>query len=302
MTSRDGAPVDERKNAYGHMFAIFALLEYARATHDDGATQRALDTYEVVEAHFHDDEHGGWTEDLSRDWEPLPPDAPPLVEIVGLKSVNTHLHVMEAYAELARATGDPRVRRSLGEALDVIRRFYPSEPSGRGEYRRPDWEPAHTPSDGLFSYGHFIEYAWLRRGAEQVLGTPDDSELVAIVDEMLDVAFDRERGGLYFRGPVLGPPTDHSKVGWAQAETICALTEAAQTRPGARYEEPLAQTAEFVLAHVADRRDAVWVTSVAADGSRLDGTKAHDWRAGYHDVRATVKFARAFGPRETREP
>jgi mannobiose 2-epimerase len=301
LTTREGVPLDDRKNVYGYYFVIYAFVEYARASGQNEPLQRALDTYAVVEQHFHDDVHGGWHEDLTRDWRPLPTGDVPMVEIIGLKSANAHLHAIEAYAELAAATGDERVRRSLVESVDVARRyFYAPDFADCREYRRPDWSAADAPIDGLWSYGHHVEYAWLRLRAERVLGLePSWDEFFTIVDHVLATAFDYDHGGTYFRGPVGGPASDRSKVGWVQAETIAALTEAACARPGSGYEVPLGRVVDFVRSHLRDPRDGVWFSAADAGGEVVDRRKVNDWQAGYHETRATVKFVRAFDPRET---
>jgi mannobiose 2-epimerase len=300
-TTREGAPRDQRKNAYGAFVTILAFVEYARASVLDEPLQGALDTYALVEQRFHDDVHGGWNEDLTRDWRPLPPDDLGMFELIGLKSANVHMHAVEAYTELAAATGDARVLRSLNEAVDVLdRHFYTSDLDQCREYRNPDWTAAAAPGDGLWSYGHHIEWAWLRLRAEAVLGRePLWDEFFAVVDAVLAAGFDHERGGVYFRGPIRGPATNRTKFDWVQAETIAALTEATLARPDGGYDVPLGQVVEFVRAHVLDPRDHMWFYTVAEDGQAVNRRKASEWQAGYHEVRAMVKFVHAFGARET---
>src|SRR5213075_556802 len=97
----------------GESFVIYAFVEYYRASGDRGALQEAMDLYRLVQEKAHDGKNGGWTEHFTRDWKPLAPRDPAgEVEISGLKSANTHLHLMEALAELADATQDVTVRKS----------------------------------------------------------------------------------------------------------------------------------------------------------------------------------------------
>ena len=56
----------------------------------------------------------------------LKPGPEAIVEVGGMKSANTHLHLMEALTELYDATHDPEVRKSLEEAVRInATYFYP---------------------------------------------------------------------------------------------------------------------------------------------------------------------------------
>ncbi|MCS7338155.1 MAG: AGE family epimerase/isomerase [Verrucomicrobiae bacterium] len=108
-------------------------------------------------------------------------------------------------------------------------------------------------------------------------------------------------GGLFHRGPRGSPATVPDKVWRVQAEWLAALTEAAQHNPKPECVAALAQTAEFVLKHQADR-DGIWFDTVTRDGTPKDTRKAHNLKANYHDVRALVKFVKAFGATAVAQP
>jgi mannobiose 2-epimerase len=294
-TKRDGRALDDRKCLAGQRTVLLALVEYARATGDGEALQYANDTFELIDTHFHDDEWGGWTENLSRDLVPLDGGVQ-MGDRIGVKSANTTLHLMETLAELADLTGDRRVLAALGESVDIMRtHFLTDEPAHWVTYRRPDWSLVGDPEQ--HSYGHAVEHAYLSIRAERVLGRePSWDYFFMIMDHALRFGYDHERGGLYSWGPVDGPATDLHKVWWAQAELIAALTEADAQRPDAGYDDALLQTLAFVDAHFVDPVDAVWYETTAPDGTVLVRNKAHDWQSSYHDVRALVKFANAYAP------
>ncbi|HYD54712.1 MAG TPA: AGE family epimerase/isomerase, partial [Gemmatimonadaceae bacterium] len=120
MLHADGAVADDRKHVYAQAFAIYGLAEYARATGDLDARHEAIALFRLVELKARDLHHGGYVEAFARDWTPLDdvrlgetdPDYP--------KSTNTHLHVLEAYANLYRAWQHPSVRDSLAALLHVF--------------------------------------------------------------------------------------------------------------------------------------------------------------------------------------
>lgn len=298
-TDLAGAPIVDCKFLYGQAFAIYALVEYHRASGDPAALGRALDLYRTIQKHCHDARHGGWVEHTERDWRPLAPGDPRNeVEVVGLRSANAHLHWMEALAELWEATRDPSVKRSLAEALRINRRyFYPTTPGRSRFHRQPDWREVTDPRSAGLSYGHNVEFAWLMVRAQQALGRrPSWRHFHALLDHALRHGYDHQRGGLYHRGFDDQPATDTAKVWWAQAELIAALSDALQRKPDRRYEEALIKQVTFLRAHQIDPKDGIWLDTVDADGTPRSTGKAHNWKANYHDVRALVKFIEAFSP------
>ena len=139
-TDLTGKPLDQRKLVYGESFVIYSLVEYYRASGNKEALRHAMDLYQVLQQHAHDAQHGGWREHFERDWKPiLNQDAQVIVELAGLKSANTHLHLMEALTELYDATHDKAVRKSLAEALQINRtQFYPPDPGKSALHRQLD--------------------------------------------------------------------------------------------------------------------------------------------------------------------
>ena len=297
-TDLAGKPIHDCKFLYGESFVVYAFVEYYRASGDDNARKQALDLYRVIQKRLHDPKHGGWIEHTERDWTPLKPgDRRNEVEVVGYKSANAHLHWMEALAELYDVTRDPGVKQSLEEALRINQEyFYPQDASRSCFHRQPDWNEVTDPKSAGLSYGHNVEFAWLMIRTEQVLGrSPSWPHFYAHLDHALKYGFDLERGGLYARGVDNQPATDTSKVWWAAAEWVAALSDALKHEPNPAYERALLKQLEFVRKYQVDPKDGIWLDTVAADGQPKSTAKAHNWKANYHDVRGLVKFIDAFG-------
>lgn len=297
-TDLAGKPVNERKMIYGQSFVIYALVEYHRASGNPEALRHAMELYQTLQKRAYDPRRGGWVEHFTREWTPLAlRDPAGEVEVAGLKSANTHLHLMEALTELYEVTHDKGVRKSLEEALSInTEYFYPLDASQSCFHRNPDWSAVTDPRSAGLSYGHNVEFAWLMIRAEEVLGRkPSWERFYAHLDHALKCGYDRERGGLYHRGIGNQMPFDTTKVWWVQAEMIAAFTDALRHKPDAACETALEKTLEFVARHMTDPKDGIWVDSVLADGQPRNTSKAHNWKANYHDVRALVKFVEAFG-------
>jgi len=297
-TDLAGRPVNQRKMVYGQSFVIYALVEYHRVSGNPEALRHAMELYQTLQKRAYDPRRGGWVEHFTREWTPLAlRDPAGEVEVAGLKSANTHLHLMEALTELYEVTHDKGVRKSLEESLRLnMEYFYPLDASKSCFHRNPDWSAVTDPRSAGLSYGHNVEFAWLMIRAEEVLGRgPSWNHFYAHLDHALKCGYDRERGGLYHRGIGNQMPFDTTKVWWVQAEMIAAFTDALRHKPDAAYEAALEKTLEFVARNMTDPKDGIWVDSVLADGQPRNTSKAHNWKANYHDVRALVKFVEAFG-------
>jgi len=207
------------------------------------------------------------------------------------------LHLMEALTELYDATHDPEVRKSLEEAVKInATYFYPPNAGQSCFHRQLDWKPSTEPSSAGLSYGHNVEFAWLLIRAQKVLGQrPSWDHFNAHIEHALNHGYDHQRGGLYSRGMDDQPATDTDKIWWVQAEMLAALTDGLQHKQDRAYSEALDKLVDFVFKYQANPADAIWLDTVAADGTSKNTAKAHSWKANYHDVRAMVKFVEAFG-------
>jgi len=299
-TDLQGHALVDRKYLYGQAFAVYALVEYHRASRDAAPLADALELYRAVQQHAHDGTNGGWGEHFTRDWQLITTqDSQIEVEVAGLKSANAHLHWMEALTELFAVTRDASVRESLAEAVTINRtRFYPPTPGRACFHRHPDWSLVTDPASAGLSYGHNVEFAWLLLRAEEVLGVPPSwTHFRAMLDHAFRYGWDTERGGLYSRGNDDAPATETEKVWWVQAETLAALVVELRERPDLRREQALHHLINFIQAHLADDKTGIWLESVTAEGRPKSTALAHNWKANYHDLRALMLFVDAFRAR-----
>lgn len=286
-----------RKIVYGESFVIYGLVEYFRASRDQEALDKAMQLYGVLQGRSHDKKHGGWVEHFQRDWTPmLSPGPEAIVEVGGLKSANTHLHLMEALTELYLETRDASVRRSLIEALEINQKyFYPLKAGESAFHRNPDWSAVTNASSAGLSYGHNVEFAWLMIHAEKALGrNPSWRHFYAHLNHALKFGYDHQRGGVFNRGFDDQPATDTDKVWWVQSEMLAALTDGLKNQENSAHDRALLSLLSFISRFQADPKDGIWLDTVTADGKPKITAKAHNWKANYHDVRALVKFVEAF--------
>jgi mannose/cellobiose epimerase-like protein (N-acyl-D-glucosamine 2-epimerase family) len=271
-TDRFGNVRSDRKILYGQLFVVHALVEYARASRDAGVLDEAQTLFELIVERAHDDVYGGWLEHFSRSWRPSRWRKRGFeVEIPGLKSANTHLHALEALAELYADTGDAAVEALLAETVDVsTTHFFPVDPAASVQHCRRNWRPAGRPG---VSHGHNIEFAWLLVRADHVLGRESSrSRYDAYVSAMLTA--DR--------------PT---RIWWEEAELLAALATGLAEWPNAAREEALEEHLGFILDHVVDPEEGIWLHTVGAKGEPLSTVKRETWKDAYHEVRAITLLA-----------
>jgi cellobiose epimerase len=291
--------IQPQKVFCGQAYAIFALVEYHRASGLAEPLNHAISVYEKVQKEFHDQVHGGWFEHGERDFKLLScieAKSPGVPGVVGLKSGDGHLHWLEALTELYSTTKDSSVRDSLVEVLDLLRtKFFPPDTSRYCEYRLPNWEWIDDVRYAGLCHGHILEFDSLMLQAEKVLELPlswdhfDD-----LLSHSLHHAFDHKRGGFYSRGFANQPALDTDKIWWVQAEGLAAMTDAAAHFDREDYYEALNLLLGWIFNYQVRSDDGIWIWSTDATGRPNNFTKAGEWKAGYHELRAITKFVQTF--------
>jgi mannobiose 2-epimerase len=286
----DGKPLDTRKLIYGQAFGIYALSEYHRATGDHEPLDRAIALYRTVESHSRDLAQRGYFEEFTREWKRLSNARWSRFRTPGPKSQNTHLHVMEAYANLLRVWPDPELRGNLRDLVDVMlaRILDPANHHLR-LFLADDWTPR---TDGI-SYGHDIEFSWLLLETAEVLG---DHDLIARTKTVaLDVARATLAEGVDADGGLLseaGPTglTNTNKEWWQQAEAVTGFFNAYQLSGDPRFLQASRHCWNFIASHVVDRTHGEWYNLLARDGTVLSRDKVSLWKCPYHDGRTCMEM------------
>ena len=276
-----------------------------KVTGDELAKKVASDAFDWLEAHAHDRVNGGYFEALRRDGTPIAAwnkDAPMRERLdrlgvyYGFKSMNSHIHLLEALSELTKIDNRPQVRERLLELLQIVRDRIAVEPGALNLYLTPDWRPI----PGHDSFGHDVETAFLLVEAATALGMEDDrrSWQVArdLVDHALEWGWDEVHGGFYDKGESFaGTAFDRKKVWWSAAEGLNALLLMHRKYGDRtdRYWKAFLKQWDFIEKHLLDSVHGGWYAETTADGELSgDGGKANPWKANYHTSRAMMNVAR----------
>lgn len=302
MVSREGKIVDSTKQLNPMSYVMEGLAEYALAFHDNQAAREALDLFEVIDKHAHDDKYGGYRIAFTEDWRWIKDykPGPNATGSFGRKSYDWHLGLLEAFATLYGVTGDARVRSRLDELLDIFVSKIIDAQAGYGRYYfNDDWSVSdHGGDSKQCEYGLDLEASWLIVEAAQRLGRQQDPRVrrasLSLVDHAMRDGFDHEHGGVYRHGPAIGPAENKDKEWWQQCEALVALLNSYQLTGDPKYWKAFDLQARFFNERFVDREYGEVYTTLIVDG-KVDDKKVGPWKAPYHVTRALLEIISRLG-------
>ncbi len=286
-----GRVLDDSKKIYGQAFFIYALSEYHRAFGAPAALARAIELFDLIDRHAHDARFGGYLEVRRRDWSEAGAEARLSDKDMNeKKSMNNHLHVLEACTNLYRVWKEPRLEQRLRELIGL---FADRILDGRTHHFNHFFnEPWEVRSDS-YTFGHDIEGSWLLCEAAEVLGDAALIERVwALALRMAEVALKEgidAGGGLCYEGKA-GKVIDSGKECWPQAEALIGFLNAFQLSGDPRYLDNAFRIWEYIETHLVDRVHGEWFWRINENG-QLDPTlpKVSEWKGPYHGTRACLE-------------
>lgn len=284
-----GRPVNDRKHTYAQAFAIYGLAEYARATGEAGALDWAHELLALVESRAHDDRSGGNVECRGRDWLPLADMRLSDKEPPATKTMNTLLHLMEAYTNLRRISDDALLRQRHEALIELFldRIIDPTENRFR-LFFDADWRPLPD----HISPGHDIEGSWLLVEAAEVAGRADllawtRDVACRMADAVLNTGLDDEGFVIY----QAGEHRDGARHWWPQAEGMVGFYNAYQISGREDFRAAALRLWELIEQRFVDRERGEWHKVVRPDGSPdLAQPKAGPWECPYHNARACMEM------------
>jgi cellobiose epimerase len=288
--NQDGSVLDYSKKIYGQAFCIYALSEYHKAAGDAGALRAAIGLCDLIEQYGYDNSYGGYMEVLARNWTPASDMRLSDKDMDVAKSMNNHLHILEAYTNLYRVRPDLVVAGRLRELIGLFGSRMLTRDGHFDLFFDRDW----TVRSGSYTYGHDIEGAWLLYDAAEAL---NDADLLEQASRWVDViahavaseALDRE-GGLLYEGRG-GLVIDSGREWWPQAEAILGFWCAYRITKDEKYEEIAERLWEFIQRYLVDREHGEWFWRILPDGSAdQNEPKISEWKDPYHGVRMCLKM------------
>lgn len=284
-----GEPLDTKKQFYAIAFAIYGLAEHFRATGDRRSLDMAVRLYHDIESHSRDHEKGGCTEAATRDWLPIADMRLSDKDENASKTMNTHLHILEAYAALLRVYPDEGLRNDL---KSLVRIFLDRIVDHRNWHLGLFFDNSWRRLDGEISYGHDIEASWLLYEASELIGDPALHEEVKEATRHIAMAALEGRccdGSLVYERHADGS-YDNEKHWWPQAEAVVGMLYLWKYHDMPEMLGKARQTWEFIRDNLVDREAGEWYWSIFPDGTvnRRDD-KAGFWKCPYHNSRMHIE-------------
>jgi mannobiose 2-epimerase len=290
------------KDTYGIAFCIYAASACFRATGSTEALDLAKRAFLWLESHAHDSLSGGYFEALTAEGSPImePSNASIPNDFVGTyygcKSMNTHIHLLEALTALYDIWPDELLCNRLSEIFHIVRAKILTPPGYLNLYFTPEWQPKPDHD----SFGHDVETAFLLEEASTALGELDNKRTCDIarqlVDHALEIGWDNEYGGFYDAGSLSGIPINTNKIWWTQAEGLnaLALMHAHYRKKTTRYWDALNQQWQFICQFQIDATHGGWYPEVNMDGKTIvEQIKSDRWTEAYHQSRALLLVSEA---------
>ncbi|MDF2943037.1 MAG: N-acyl-D-glucosamine 2-epimerase [Herbinix sp.] len=280
----DGKPKDDTKHTYNQAFAIYALASYYGASQDKEALKLAYDLVEKVETCNKD--AGGYLEAFDRYFKPSSNEKLSENGVMASRTMNTLLHVFEAYTELYRVDKNSKIAESMAWMLDTF-----AEKVYNPKERRLEvfFDEDMNSLINLNSFGHDIEASWLVDRGVEILG---DQKYIgkiapitkALVDHIHSVAMDET--SLY--NECEDGNVDTKKVWWVQAEAILGFLNGYQKDESRTdYLTSAGKIWDFTKTYMIDhRKGSEWFNELYKDGTPIKTKEiVGPWKCPYHNGR-----------------
>ncbi|MDR3084825.1 MAG: AGE family epimerase/isomerase [Christensenellaceae bacterium] len=287
MVDYAGKPLQDHKMVYGNAFAIYGLAEYYRATGDESALKRAIEIFELLEKHAFDPVNLGYYEMFTRDWQRMARQGGHR-HIDMTKTMNTHLHLIEAYTCLLRVWRNERMEKKVREHLAVMLNKVTNQEIGHFTmFFDESWQG--TSSD--VSYGHDIEGTWLMMETCEVLGWQEAEEearpvCLKMAKACLDESIDEDGAMLYEYKPDTSEML-RQRSWWVQSEAVTGFLNAWQMGGGEEFMAAALRSFAYIREHVVDHAHGEWFAMLGEDNKPISSsdTKIGGWKAPYHNSR-----------------
>ena len=291
----DGKPSDTTKHTYTQAFALYALSSYYGLTGNELALKRAEQLFELIEIQCRDS--GGYLESFNREWKTSVNDKLSDNNVTAERTMNTLLHVYEAYANLYRY--NPEHPTNISEAMKRILELF------RGKVYSPEKRRLevfftrgyHSLID-LQSYGHDIEASWLLDDGCNLLGSSGLTEEIANMDSILaESVYERAFAGKSLLNECENGTNDTDRIWWVQSEAVLGFLNQWEKTGEEKYLAAAEDIFEYIQTYIKDPRPGgEWFWGIHANGEPMkEYATVSEWKCPYHSGRMCFEIIRRYG-------
>lgn len=278
----DGKPEDTTKHTYNQAFAVYALSSYYDASGDAQALKTALGLYHLMEETCRDAQ--GYLEAFDREFHPAENDKLSENGVMAERTMNTLLHVFEAYTELYRVSEESGAADRMKDMLELMSDKIYNPKLGRQEvFFDRDWNSLID----LYSYGHDIEAAWLTdRGLELLDDAFYTHKISPMTKTLTENIYNRAYAGHSLANEAENGVVDTSRVWWVQAEAVVGFLNGYQKQREFKYLEAAADIWGCIRDYLTDKRPgSEWFAKLDKNLNPVPEPIADPWKCPYHNGR-----------------
>lgn len=286
-----GVMLDGKKQVYGQAFAIYAFAEYYKATQNEKALDMAIDGFSLLEKYSFDHQHLGYLEAFKRDWQANDDLRLSDKDQNEKKSMNTHLHVIEAYTNLYAVWPNEALAQAIKQLLaNFSTHIIHKDTHHLQLFFAENWEVKSS----LVSFGHDIEAAWLLQEAAETIADP--TAIIQFKNLALNISKAStkglaENGGLWYEYDTITAHWIKEWHWWPQAEAIVGFFNAWQVSGDEQFLVHSLQSWSFIKQYIRDEQKGEWHWGINSDYSLMQGEdKAGFWKCPYHNGRACIEL------------
>jgi mannobiose 2-epimerase len=286
----DKTPKDTKNQIYALAFAIYGLTEYYAISKDEKALTIAINLYLKIQKYSYDPINKGYLEAFTRDWQPIEDLRLSDKDANEKKTMNTHLHIVEAYANLFKVWKDKGLQKDIIELLQTIEKHFINTETG---HLRLFFDENWIEKPDVISYGHDIEAAWLLLQCAEI---SEDETLIANykkhaiqMTEVTKEGLDTD-GGLWYEFDPENNELIAEKHWWVQAEALIGFYNAYQLTGNEIYLDIVLKNWDFIKNHILDTTNGEWFWGIYRDNSLIEKDKAGFWKCPYHNSRACLEL------------
>lgn len=286
----DGTPKDTKNQIYALAFVIYGLSEYYSVTQDKKSLHLSIALYNRIQKHSYDTEKGGYFEAFTRDWKPIDDLRLSEKDANEKKTMNTHLHIVEGYANLYTVWKDGSLRKIIIDLLETIEKYFINTETG---HLRLFFDENWIEKKDVISYGHDIEAAWLLLQCAEII---EDEKLIARykkhalqIADVTKEGIDND-GGLWYELEIETNELMAEKHWWPQSELMIGYFTAWQLTQKQEYLDIVFKNWDFTKKYMIDKENGEWFWGVFSDYSIMKKDKAGFWKCPYHNGRACIEL------------
>jgi len=294
--SFQGDMLENYKQVYAQAFGIYGLSEYYRATQDAEALELALAWRQLIEKHSRDHLQGGYIDAFARDWSFLEVKRLSEKDENASKTMNTHLHLVEAYANLYTVCPSAELKDDIRQLWQIFdQKIIDHSSHHLGLYFNEGWKMDKR----IISYGHDVEAGWLLQACAEAIGDPDIVDRAKINAVQITTAAMEgldDDGGLWYEYDTEKQQRILEKHWWPQAEALIGFYNAWQLTGNSLFRTAVLKNWQFIRRYILDYAQGEWLWGIDEYGNPMPGQdKVGLWKCPYHNSRACLELLKRLG-------